>query len=575
MQVLEYFYLLLQASLLSAVAVCVILILRLLLKDRVDRRVFILLWAIVLFRLLIISSITSPISFANFLPDSAALQNYLPFAQQNSEQNAVVGEAVVQMDEAANETANTAQTQPVFVEAAGTETEIPWLFTIWLIGATAMITSTGILYLLFQFKSRNIIYLPDIGYEQDIGDTKVFLSDQVTSPVTIGIFKPQIHLPDNLDFRDKNMVRHVLVHEMTHIKRYDNLLKLVMMLALSLHWFNPFAWILCRTLNKDIECSCDMATIDKIGAENKSDYANTLVTMAERSSDANVAGLVFVSFEGSFLKERVLNIMRKKYPAVLSIIIATIFSVGIFAVFATNAPTINASDNLFSPQTITLTLVKKAEQDVDAKKELISDVQAEKIPVDKTVYKIDANRIEKTASEASFVANKDTKEVEINTTTKPEEKLLESIDTKHKKGAAMLSFEQAQERALRIVDGQIIKWKLDADEKGTEYEFEIIKDNIKYEVDIDAYTGELLEYEKKGVDKFKVDYKQAMITAEKARNIALQHTGSGIVTKCTLDSLKEYNHPVYDVDVRVDNVQYKYHINAFTGEVVKQKIENK
>ena len=546
---MDFFYLLLQASFISVFAIIFVLLFRAVLKDKLDRRVFILLWAVIIFRLIIVDSIVSPVSFSQVIPWNT-IENKL-FQQQDANTYTINGNLGAEQGE------NTPlpPAAPQIYNNIEEKTDIPWLFSIWLVGVTAMITGTFMLYMIFQFKSRNVIRLKDIGYEKELGKTEVFLSDQITSPVTIGIYKPQIHLPDNIDFRDKEAVRHVLTHEMTHIKRYDNLLKVVMMVALSLHWFNPMVWILCRTLNKDIECSCDEATIKEIGEKNKADYANTLLKMAETSTAANVAGLVFVSFESSFLKERVINIMRKRYPAVLSVFIGIISAATTFAVFATNAQHIDAN-NIVNHTVIASVLKKEAKQEIDTTGETL---QKEPAVIEKiiTIIKEIPEPEEKDADDA-------VKDKKIN--------LQNNIIAKKDRNE-MLTADELKDAALKIVGGgHVAKWKLDKNDDPPEYEVEIINDNARHKLELNAYTGEILEYERKDISDVKTSWKNKILTAEKAGAIALENAGGGsFVTKCTLDKKNEYDVPVYDVDVRKDNLKYKYCINAYTGEILKSE----
>lgn len=52
---------------------------------------------------------------------------------------------------------------------------------------------------------------------------------------------------------------HVVTHELTHIRRHDNLWKALATLALYLHWFNPLVWLFYRWYVTDMEASCDEA----------------------------------------------------------------------------------------------------------------------------------------------------------------------------------------------------------------------------------------------------------------------------------------------------------------------------
>lgn len=129
------------------------------------------------------------------------------------------------------------------------------------------------------------------------------------SPMTMGFFRPVIVLPEKM--RD-NLPEPVLKHELIHIKNGDMLVKVILNMITTIHWFNPLAYILMREYGKVFELMCDEKAVDGCSPEVKIDYMNRLL---EESRPVPVSKGIWshhLSKEGKFLKERIENIMDKK-----------------------------------------------------------------------------------------------------------------------------------------------------------------------------------------------------------------------------------------------------------------------
>lgn len=142
----------------------------------------------------------------------------------------------------------------------------------------------------------------------------ILLSDRVNTPVTYGIFSPKIILPRTMDLTDHKALRFVLEHELVHIKCHDNLWKIVALAALCIHWFNPIVWIMQILFNRDLELTCDEKVITSVGAEQRQEYALTLINLA-----GNKSGISFLhsSFGKNVIKERIVSIMKYKKTSAL------------------------------------------------------------------------------------------------------------------------------------------------------------------------------------------------------------------------------------------------------------------
>jgi len=139
-------------------------------------------------------------------------------------------------------------------------------------------------------------------------------------------------------------------------------------------------------------------------------------------------------------------------------------------------------------------------------------------------------------------------------------------DRSNKPVGSIISLEDAKKIALARVNGEIIKIELD-DDDDMEYEIEIRKDGIKYELEIDAYTGVITEFEKDDDDD---DYRSDkpsgnIISLEDAKKIALARV-NGEIIKIELDDDDDME---YEIEIRKDGIKYELEIDAYTGVITE------
>ena len=159
-------------------------------------------------------------------------------------------------------------------------------------------------------------------------------SDRISSPLTYGILHPVILLPRGTDLMDEGKISHILLHEHTHIRRWDAVTKLAAVLALCIHWFNPLVWLMTCLLNRDIELVCDECVVDHFGESAKASYARTLIGMEEiRSGPA----LLSSGFCRTAAEERITAIMKYKKSSFLSKLLALTLILSITTACATTA----------------------------------------------------------------------------------------------------------------------------------------------------------------------------------------------------------------------------------------------
>lgn len=132
-------------------------------------------------------------------------------------------------------------------------------------------------------------------------------SDRISAPLTYGIFRPVILMPKKMDWKNEKQLQYVLSHEYVHIYRYDTVTKLIVTLALCIHWFNPFVWVMYILFNRDIELACDESVIRQFGEKSKSAYSLMLINM-----EATKSGLLPFcnNFSKNAIEERITAVMK-------------------------------------------------------------------------------------------------------------------------------------------------------------------------------------------------------------------------------------------------------------------------
>ncbi|MBN1845830.1 MAG: hypothetical protein JW810_09120 [Sedimentisphaerales bacterium] len=136
----------------------------------------------------------------------------------------------------------------------------------------------------------------------------VVLCDRVASPAVFGLFRPvllmptdflatmQIPLPAQPDGQtdtpddaapDRRDIRHVLLHELAHIKRRDPLVHTFNLLLQIVYWYHPLLWLVRRQLQHLRELCCD-ATVAGVLREGTGAYRQTLLQTARRLLDRRV-----------------------------------------------------------------------------------------------------------------------------------------------------------------------------------------------------------------------------------------------------------------------------------------------
>ena len=144
---------------------------------------------------------------------------------------------------------------------------------------------------------------------------RIFANPRVDCPVTVGLFRPAVLVPETLAPGDAAAM--MLLHECTHLHRRDLWLKFVLVLATSLHWFNPAVWVMARVAGQDIELACDEQALQGRPKAWRDAYGQALLTGAAGEKKILLATHFSVGKRGMMRRLRGVFDTRRKRRGVL------------------------------------------------------------------------------------------------------------------------------------------------------------------------------------------------------------------------------------------------------------------
>ena len=332
-------------SLTGAAVTLAVLAVRLLLK-KAPKKIVCCLWLLVLFRFLCPVALQSDVSLMGAIGKNRQVQTITKTVQTVPEM------AVSHDDQAETEPASdagkvenaskydlpAAKAERARAERDRTEPDVQirktaelspfvWLYGVWAAGACSILGCSLASLLKLRRKLIGAVRLRE----------NIFLADHVSSPFVVGIVRPKIYLPSSLPEQEQT---YIILHEKTHIRRLDHVVKLLLFAALCIHWFNPFAWLAFVFAGQDMEMACDEAVLQKQGAQIRSEYSRSLLKLA--TGRRIFAGTPLAFGEGN-TEGRIKRVLSWKKPALWLIVLAVLAVITAAVVLGTNPASFDAS----------------------------------------------------------------------------------------------------------------------------------------------------------------------------------------------------------------------------------------
>lgn len=169
--------------------------------------------------------------------------------------------------------------------------ELPQLLALlWLAGGSVFLLWSLAVYARFRLRMRRwrapeeqpAVQAQFEALRRELGVRRLTLQrcPAVTSPLVTGFVRPALLLPAG-DFSPADLDA-VFRHELVHARRHDLWYKLLLLLARSVHWFNPLVHLMARQAARDLELSCDEAVVAGRDAAFREQYGRAILSAVER-----------------------------------------------------------------------------------------------------------------------------------------------------------------------------------------------------------------------------------------------------------------------------------------------------
>lgn len=182
-----------------------------------------------------------------------------------------------------------------------------WLFLISGFSVYEIIKYHRLTRKLKKITEKRTCFLPGIG------DVEYRISPLIGSPYTIGFLKPFIVAPESLE--DSRLSEMIMRHEYSHLRRHDSAVKLLCLLAICLHFYNPLTLLTLLLYTSFSENIADQAATEGFTTEERKAYAVALVNLSARNRQVPVVWKNNLLGAKHTMKRRVEFIMMKNRKA--------------------------------------------------------------------------------------------------------------------------------------------------------------------------------------------------------------------------------------------------------------------
>lgn len=135
----------------------------------------------------------------------------------------------------------------------------------------------------------------------------ILKTDLVKSPAVFGFIRPKLLLPRGIDEQiTLDELKYIIFHEMSHIKRKDIPVNCITCILQILHWFNPIIWYSFYRMRQDREVACDALALSYFNPEECIKYGQTLIKLLESyRKTKGVYGMTCIINNKSEIKRRI------------------------------------------------------------------------------------------------------------------------------------------------------------------------------------------------------------------------------------------------------------------------------
>lgn len=159
-------------------------------------------------------------------------------------------------------------------------------------------------------------------------NVSVCINDNLKTPITYGLFKPQIILQSKI-LEDEKLLKYVILHEMTHIKNFDCLWNHLKYLILCFYWYHIPFFATMKYVEEDLEILCDKLVIEKAGDcyEHRKEYLEVMMELSVPKKEENFT----VKLNPNIERMRVMTKYKLSLSGIITFILVFMLSMTAFA----------------------------------------------------------------------------------------------------------------------------------------------------------------------------------------------------------------------------------------------------
>ena len=170
----------------------------------------------------------------------------------------------------------------------------------------------------------------------------LWICDDIPAPFILGILRPRVYLPSNLD---EARTRYVIAHENAHLRHYDHFWKPFGYALLSVYWFHPLVWVAYVLFCRDLELACDERVVREMKLSERAAYSQALLDCSRERGSVAACPLAFGE---TSVKTRVKAVLNYRKPAFGIAAVSVIVCAVVAACFMTSPPV--AQDSALLPE---------------------------------------------------------------------------------------------------------------------------------------------------------------------------------------------------------------------------------
>jgi beta-lactamase regulating signal transducer with metallopeptidase domain len=322
MHIDEVFRQLVKISLLAGFLAVGLLIIKLILKDKLNAQWHYAIWLVLLIRLLVPFTPSASFNIINLVPYNQPVISVLDLAWAESPTAAV-------NTVPASEPGTSLNLEPLPAKQQFPDSIynyirawINWqtLAMAWAMGLVAIWFYLLVVNALLYYRTRRLPTCESEAVAEILqecqtrlnipGRIPVLYDSSLASPALVGMNHPRIIIsPDVVGELSREELRYIFLHELSHIKRRDLQVNAVVLAIQSIYWFNPVIWYSLRQMKQDCEIACDATALAALSRDEHRPYGHTIVRLLQLLSEPHwVPGTL--GFVSKFNRRRISMITK-------------------------------------------------------------------------------------------------------------------------------------------------------------------------------------------------------------------------------------------------------------------------